>query len=200
VTWAPQKKWKDKKGWVHLMSEHHIKGEDQDAFLGAVERTCKSVGYKMTGSFFMKPASAGVVLSTVGEAERLIATSSIILDCDTPMPLTTSPFHQIDISWAFEPIIGGVAAFDIIFLSYLDKWFVSRYRDSNGMTLLHSTRLVEENFYCFVMLDWKATAKVLQDNKAFVSHFGPNLTHPCLLYQVNSDSSFNQCTTTASAI
>ena len=50
------------------------------------------------------------------------------------------------------------------------------------------------------MLDWKATAKVLQDSEAFLSHFGPNLTPPHLLYQVNSDSSFNQRTTTASAI
>ena len=127
VTWAPQKRWKDKKAWVRLTSEHHIKGEDQDAFLGAVERTCKSAGYKTTGSFFRKPASAKVVLSTVGKAEQLVATSSIILDYNTPMPLTTSPFCQIDISWAFELIVGGVAAFNITFLSYLNKWFASRY-------------------------------------------------------------------------
>jgi hypothetical protein len=50
------------------------------------------------------------------------------------------------------------------------------------------------------MLDWNAMAKVLQDKETFVSHFGPNLTPPHLLYQVNSDSSFNQRTMTASAI
>ena len=57
VTWAPQKRWKDKKTGVHLTSEHHIAEGDQEA----VERTCKNAGYKLTGSFFMKPASAGVV-------------------------------------------------------------------------------------------------------------------------------------------
>ena len=103
-------------------------------------------------------------------------------------------------AWAFELIIGGVAAFDVTFLTYLDKWFASRYCDPSGMTLLHSTRLAEENFYCIVMLDWKATAKVLEDNETFVSHFGPGLTPPRLLYPVNSDSNYSQRTTTASAI
>ena len=200
VTWAPQKRWKDRKAWVRLTSEHHIEEGDQEAFVGAVERTCKAAGYKITGSFFMKPASAGIVLSTTSEAERLVTASSIILECDTPMPLSTSPFRQIDIAWAFELIIGCVAAYDVTFLSYLDKWFASHYRDASGTSLLHTACLVEENFYCFVMLDWKATAMVLQDHETFASHFGPNLTPPRLLYQVNSDSSFNQRTTTASAI
>jgi hypothetical protein len=127
VTWAPQKRWKDRKAWVRLTSECHVEGGDQDAFIGAVERTCKSAGYKITGSFFIKPTSAGVVLSTVGKAEWLVAASSITLECDTPIPLSISPFRQIDIAWAFELIIGGVATFDVTFLSYLDKWFASRY-------------------------------------------------------------------------
>jgi phosphate/sulfate permease len=126
---------------------------DQEAFIGAVERTCKSMGYKTKGSFFIKPSSAGIILSTVGNAEQLIAASSITLECDTPMPLSTSSFCQIDISWAFEPIIGGVAAFDVTFLSYLNKWFTSQYQDPSGATLLHSTRLAEENYYYIVMLN-----------------------------------------------
>jgi len=96
VTWAPQKRWKDKKTWVHLTSEHHIEGGDQEAFVGAVERTCKSAGYKTTGAFFMKPASARIILSTIGEAEWLVAASSITLECNTPMPLfTRSTFHGL---------------------------------------------------------------------------------------------------------
>ena len=75
----------------------------------------------------MKPTPAGVILSTVGKAEWLVAASSIILECDTPMPLATSPFHQIDILWALELIIGGISTFDITFLSYLDKWLTSCY-------------------------------------------------------------------------
>jgi hypothetical protein len=80
MMWAPQKRWKDRKAWVHLMSEHHIKEGDQEAFVGSVEWTCKAAGYKITGSFFMKPAS------------------SITLECDTPILLSTSPFCQIDIA------------------------------------------------------------------------------------------------------
>jgi hypothetical protein len=83
ITWAPQKWWKDRTAWVHLTSEHHIEVMDQEAFIGALERTCKSAGYKTTGSFFMKPTSAGVILSMVGDAEQLITTSSITLECDT---------------------------------------------------------------------------------------------------------------------
>ena len=116
------------------------------------------------------------------------------------MQLSTSPFCQNDVSWAFKLIIGGVAAFDVTFLSYLDKWFASQYQNTSNSPLLHSMRLVEENYYCIVMHDWKATVKVLQDNETFASHFGPNLTPPRLLYQVNSDSSFNQCNTAATAI
>jgi|SRR5882762_3366022 len=108
------------------------------------------------------------------------------------MQLTTSLLCQINISWVFELIIGGITAFEVTLLSYLDKWFVSCYQDSDGAPLLHLVRLIEENYYCVVMSDWKATVKVLQDNKTFISHFGPNLTPPRLLYQVNSDSSFKQ--------
>jgi hypothetical protein len=108
------------------------------------------------------------------------------------MQLSASPFHQIDIQWAFELINGGIAAFDVTFLSYLDKWFASCYGDSDSAPLLHLARLIEENYYCVVMCDWNATAKVLQDNETSVSHFSPSLTPPRLLYQVNSDSSFNQ--------
>jgi hypothetical protein len=140
----------------------------------------------------MKPSSTGVVLSTVGKAERLLAAASITLECDTPMQLSTSPFHQIDIAWAFELILGGVVAFNVTFISYLDKWFVSCFQDTSNSSLFHSTRFVEENYYCIVMHDWKATAKVPQDNKTFTSHFSPNLTPPHLLYQVNIDLSFNQ--------
>src|ERR1700722_2848571 len=75
-----------------------------------------------------------------------------------------------------------------------------RVQDASKSSLLHSTHLVEENYYRIVMHDWGATAMVLQDNKAFISHFGPNLTPPRLLYQVNSDSSFNQRSMAATAI
>ena len=136
--------------------------------MGAVERTCKSVGYKTFGSFFIKPASTGIIFSTFSEAEQLIIASSIILECNTPMPLFTSPFCQFDISWAFKLIIGDVAVFNITFLSC--------HQNSNGSPPLHSTHLVEEKIYCFVMLDWNATAKVLQDIKTFMLHFGPNIT------------------------
>jgi hypothetical protein len=33
VTWAPQKRWKDRKAWVRLTSKHHIEGGDQEAFV-----------------------------------------------------------------------------------------------------------------------------------------------------------------------
>jgi len=146
-------------------------------FVGAVERTCKSVGYKtLAHSSLNLPASTGIIFSTFSEAEQLIIASSIILECNTPMPLFTSPFCQFDISWAFKLIIGGVAMFNITFLSCHDKWFESCHQNSNGSPPLHSTHLVEEKKYCFVMLDWKATAKVLQDIKTFMLHFGPNIT------------------------
>ena len=69
IVWAPQKRWKDRKAWVRLTSEHSIPMEDQEAFIGAVERTCKSAGFKTSGSFCMKPTSAGVIFSTVNDAE-----------------------------------------------------------------------------------------------------------------------------------
>ena len=65
MMWAPQKRWKDKKTLLCFTSKHPIATTDQEAFVIAVERTCKSGGYKTTGSFFMKPLSAGVVLSTI---------------------------------------------------------------------------------------------------------------------------------------
>ena len=51
------------------------------------------------------------------------------------------------------------------------------------------------------MLDWETTAKVLNDKESFSSTFAEmNLTAPRLLYDVNSNSSFNQRANTVSAI
>jgi len=96
----------------------------------------------------MKPLSVRIIFSTVGKAERLITMSSITLECNTPMQLSASPFRQINILWAFELIIEGVAAFNMTFLSYLDKWFTSRYQDVSNSSLLHSACIVEENYHC----------------------------------------------------
>jgi hypothetical protein len=87
-----------------------------------------------------------------------------------------------------------------MFVSYLDKYFASHYTPY-GHPLLHSSRVVEEDFYCFVTSDWETTAKVINDKEAFTATFSRiNLVPPCLIYKVNSNSSFNQCVNTAAAI
>ena len=133
-----------------------INATNQEAFVNAViiKGTCKSTGYKTNGSFFMKPLSVRIIFSTVGKAERLITMSSITLECNTPMQLSASPFRQINILWAFELIIEGVAAFNMTFLSYLDKWFTSRYQNVSNSSLLHSACIVEENYHCETNSGW----------------------------------------------
>src|SRR5882762_272102 len=201
VAWAPQKRWKDRSFWVRLSSPHHIDEADHTKFREAVEKTCKHADYNVPSSFMMKPASVGVVMTTINDAKRLIEASSItLLDCDPPFELSTAPFRQIDIVWAFELVIGGVGLYDCTFISYLDKYFTSQYT-RNDQSLLHSSRVTEEDFYCFVMFDWETTAKVLNDKEAFATAFGGiNLVPPRLLYDVNSNSSFNQQANAASAI
>jgi hypothetical protein len=61
--------------------------------------------------------------------------------------------------------------------------------------------VAKEDFYCFTMFDWETTAKVLNDKEAFTSAFnGMNLVAPRLLYAVNSNLSFSQRASAASAI
>ena len=201
VTWAPQKRWKDRSFWVRLSSPHHIDETEHSRFCEVVDKTCRHAGYSVASSFMMKPASVGIVMTTINDAKRLIEASSItLLDCDPLLELSTAPFRQIDIAWAFELIIGGVGSYDYTFISYLDKYFASRYT-RDGQSLLHSSRVAEEDFYCFIMYDWETTARVLHDKEIFASTFnGMNLVPPRLLYDVNSNSSFNQRTNSASAI
>jgi hypothetical protein len=170
ITWAPQKRWKDKTYWVRLSSPHPIEEDEHSRFREAVEGTCKRAGYDIILSFMMKPASVGVVMATVADAKHLIEATSITINCEPPLELSTAPFRQINIAWAFELVIGGVGSYDCTFTSYLDKYFASRYT-RDGQPLLHSSRVAEEDFYCFVMLDWEATAKVLNDKDAFSSAF-----------------------------
>jgi hypothetical protein len=91
MAWASQKQWKDKSFWVHLSSPHHIDEADHTRFHEAVNKTCKHTSYNITSSFMMKPASVGVVMTTVNDAKRLIEASSIaLLDCDPPFTLSTA--------------------------------------------------------------------------------------------------------------
>ena len=110
------------------------------------------------------------------------------------------PFQQIEIAWAFELMISGISSFNCTFTSYLDKYFASHYT-RDGQSLLHSSRTVEEDFYCFVMFNWETTAAVLNDKVAFKATFSRmNLISPCLIYNVNSNSSFNQRANVTTAI
>src|SRR5882762_492695 len=200
VAWAPQKRWKDKSFWVRLSSPLPIDEAEHTKFREAVDSSCKHAGYNTSSSFMMKPASVCVIMATISDAKRLVEASSMVLDCEPPLELSTAPFRQINIAWAFELIIGGIGSFDSTFISYLDKYFASRYT-RNGQPLLHSSRVAEEDFYCFVMFDWETTAIVLNDKEAFTATFGGmNLVPPRLVYDVNSNSSFNQRTNAATAI
>jgi hypothetical protein len=200
ITWAPQKRWKDKSFWVRLSSPHQIDETEHSNFREAVDNSCKRAGYNVTSSFMMKPSSVGLVMATTSDARRLVEASSMTLDCEPPLELSTAPFRQIDIAWAFELIIGGISSYDCTFISYLDKYFASRYT-RDGQSLLHSSRVTEEDFYCFVMFDWETTALVLNDKEAFTATFsGMNLTPPRLLYDVNSNSSYSQRANTTAAI
>src|SRR5882762_5316210 len=200
VTWAPQKHWKDKLYWVRLTSPQQIDETDHTRFREAVDGSCKRAGYNITSSFMMKPLSIGVIMATVADAKRLIEATLITLDCEPPLELSTAPFRQIDVAWAFELVIGGISSYDCTFIYYLDKYLASCY-SRNGQSLLHSSCVVEEDFYCFVMFDWETTSRVLNDKGEFTATFnGMNLVPPRLIYDVNSNSSFNLRANAASAI
>jgi hypothetical protein len=166
--------------WVCLTSPQQIDETDHTRFREAVDSSCKRAGYNITSSFMMKPLSVGVVMATVADAKRLIEATSITLDCEPPLKLSTAPFRQINIAWAFELVIGGVSSYDCTFICYLDKYLASRY-SRDGQSLLHSSRVVEEDFYCFVMFDWETTSRVLY-------HFDRKFTG-CYALRVNLLSS-----------
>lgn len=63
---------------------------------------------------------------------------------------------------AFELVVCVVGAYDATFTCLLDKHFAGRCV-RNNKALLHSTCVVEKDFYFFVMRDWEATAAVLND-------------------------------------
>ena len=122
VTWAPQKHWKDRSFWVRLSSPYHINETEHSRFHEVVDKTCRHASYSVALSFMMKPASVGIVMTTINDAKHLIEASSItLLDCDPLLELSTAPFCQIDIAWAFKLIIWGVRSYDYTFISYLDK-------------------------------------------------------------------------------
>ena len=87
-----------------------------------------------------------------------------------------------------------ISSFDCTFTSYLNKYFTSHYTH-DGQSLLHSSQVVKEDFYCFVMFNWETTAAVLNDKVAFKVTFSRmNLISPHLIYNVNSQVSINEPT------
>src|ERR1700683_5631340 len=111
VTWAPQRRWKDKSFWVRP-SPHHIDETEHSRFREAVDKTCGHAGYNVASSFMTKSASVGGVIMTINDAKCLIEASSVtLLDCDPLLELSTAPFCQIDIAWAFELVIGGIGSY-----------------------------------------------------------------------------------------
>jgi hypothetical protein len=100
----------------------------------------------------MKSPSINVVIAIVTDAKHLVEALQLAFDCEPFVKLSTAPFQQINIAWGFKLIIGRIGSYNCMFISYLNKYFTSHYT-YHGQPFFHSSWVVEEYFYYFVMFD-----------------------------------------------
>lgn len=192
VGWSPQKIGRDKKMWVRAAGMPLVK--DPKAQVAALVEQLTKKGIITVGSWPMDSGAAGLILQYEKDTSRLEELAPLSIP-NFPNPITISrSFKQIEPIYAFELVITGIGDFDQSFTTTLDNFFFHRYKTENT-SLWVSSRTPERDVYCFLMADWTATKKVLDDSECFrniITTKNPGVFPPRLLWQVNTESTWTR--------
>ena len=100
-------------------------------------------------------------------------------------------------------MVSGISHCDYSYTSQL-KRFSYNINNKDNPRVDHprtlSTHIIDGDFFCIIMHNWEATKHALASANSFIANFAAQgITLPCLLYEVNSNGSF-QPRLTAGAI
>ena len=128
---------------------------------------------------------------------------NLIVQTGQPISLSIAPIRSLGIHYAFELVVSGISHCDYSYTSQLER-FPYNINNKDNPRVDHprtlSTHIIDGDFFCIIMHNWEATKRALASANSFIANFATQgITLPCLLYEVNSNGSF-QPRLTAGAI
>ena len=113
------------------------------------------------------------------------------------------PVQCLRIHYAFKLVVSGISHCDYSYTSQLECFSYDINNKDNPRVdhpCTQSTHIVDGDFFCIIAHDWEATKHALTSTNSFIANFAAQgITPPCLLYEANSNGSF-QPKSTAGAI
>ena len=195
IEWAPHVKGKDKMVQVRVSVNSPIPKEQETAFAEAVKQALAAKGLSVSDCFFQEPNSVLVTFATFKDHD--IASSpdfNLIVQAGQPISLSIAPVWCLRIHYAFELVVSGISHCDYSYTSQL-KCFFYDINNKDNPNIDHpctlSTHIIDGDFFCIIIHDWEATKHALTSTNSFIANFAAQgITPPCLLYEVNSNGSF----------
>ncbi|KAJ6614765.1 hypothetical protein B0H10DRAFT_2221013 [Mycena sp. CBHHK59/15] len=188
VHWAPQIEEKDKRMWVRvgdMFDEPLVETADArkkyDKVITRLHAHFDSSGLQTVNSF---RSCSGVIITFALPAD----VDAAVNECNIVFDSKTLPIYrvrQIEIGYAFELVIGGVAGVDPTAINNVISWFADFERDGESL------------------LDWASMADILTSTDRFSKELADyNLRPPQLLFRLNTtaawkadSSATNECDT-----
>ena len=128
---------------------------------------------------------------------------NLIVQAGQPISLSIAPIRSLGIHYAFKLVVSGISHCDYSYTSQLERFSYNiNNKDNPRVDHPHtlSTCIVDGDFFCIITHNWEATKRALASTNLFIANFAAQgITLPCLLYEVNSNGSF-QPRLTAGAI
>ncbi|KAF5312013.1 hypothetical protein D9619_003843 [Psilocybe cf. subviscida] len=183
IHWAASSK--DRKLWINVKGTYDA---DSPKVMNTLKTELGKMNYLISSSFVLKGTKTiCLIMSTSRMAERLANRNNILIPSVSPQPLQFSSFKTVIPSYPFELAITGVEGYEATAALELDGHFSRTYCDNQGNTLWVASRF-ENGAYLFLMRDWEATARVLNDKESFdnFSKDARGVEFPRQVYNVNS--------------
>ena len=189
---------------VRISANSPILKEQGTTFAEAVKQALAAKGLSVSDCFFQEPNSVLVTFATFKDHD--IASSpdfNLIVQAGQPISLSIAPIRSLGIHYAFELVVSGISHCDYSYTSQLER-FPYNINNKDNPRVDHprtlSTHIIDGDFFCIIMHNWEATKRALASANSFIANFATQgITLPCLLYEVNSNGSF-QPRLTAGAI
>ncbi|KAK0483071.1 hypothetical protein EDD18DRAFT_1112211 [Armillaria luteobubalina] len=207
ASWSPCKMGKDKKLWCRIsgMSGNSSKS-NWDKDLAVITDAIRKLGVNISSSWSTVNGQMGVVvLSHIADVSFLMSKSPLSITLPNQDPSVsghhhpsridiTAPYKQIDPTYVFKVVITRIGDYDHSSTLHLNRYFTT-LTEPDSTSFLRSSHIPETDVYCVVLSSWEVMKTVLSNMEFFDQHVHsstPNVTYPCLLWEVNMMGAFAQ--------
>ncbi|KAJ7197671.1 hypothetical protein C8J57DRAFT_1637236 [Mycena rebaudengoi] len=195
VAWAPQVEGKDKRMWLRvndvfekdLVRSDTEQKKSDDKVITTFRDAFERENYQTVNAF---RSGSGIIFTFAFPYDVDKAAHGRYISVGT----ATYPVHrvrQIEIDFAFELVVGGMAGIDPSAKQNICGWFAAFEQYGQSLLLDTRTPLGENDFLVIAMADWAATAAVLKSTERFTKELADyNLRPPQLLFTLNSTAAW----------